>query len=362
MGEEIIKRACCLDLEPLSNEDITTIVKKYADDADLVRKIQEPDAYLDFGTKFIKTHEEYISLSSSSVGEHGMIRTCHNLPKDGGSLGPNDEMFLCIHGLGGTLEQFEPLMRLLDYQHKKFLALDLPGFGKSDEWEDYPMIKVAQTIHEISLLLFKRFQESQTITIVGHSAGCYLALHLLSFCCHKYKIEKLVLLSPPKHVIDPLSKKNRWTQYALKAGYNFPWILDFYRVWIDQRKGLSSSGIQQYFYREGDITNQYRRLWQFHNNVQIKSRSLFGYLLGWEAIDWSNLEATLLNSYQNEVSILVVCGDKDVITPLDDAKDMLKHFSPIKEKKLIILPECGHNLTFDCPELLLESLYEGILT
>lgn len=338
--EEAVAKACSLDGQPLSERSLAEIVAIYKNDPDLIEKIQQPEAEQDFSTKFIKAREDYIQLNTKSRQK---LRVCHNLRK----ANDDEKIFLFIHGLGGNLEQFEPLLKLIDESNKNFLSLDLPGFGKSDEWDKYPMIDVIEVIDE--LVCTFGGEHPRRLTIIGHSMGCYISLHFYQLYCSNFLIDKIVLLSPPKRSVDQLAKGNYLVQLGLLAGYKFPWIFDLYRGWFDQCKGLSSSGIKQFFYRDGDVTNQYRKLWQFHNNVKIKSRSIFGYLLGWESIKWDKVCAELSNS-KEETTVLIMCGDKDIVTPVDYSRGIYESLVGVDKKKLLVLADCGHNVCFDNPE------------
>lgn len=356
---ETIRCACRLDSEPLSEEPLDAIIKRY-EGPDLVKKMHEPAADLDFGTKFIRKHEEFIPLGSNFPSVEingGRLRCCHNLRKGTSASAEKEQLFVLLHGLGGNMEQFEPLMRLLDSEDKKFVAIDLPGFGKSDEWANYLMDNVVKAVHHTVILLFSMYQSYSKLTMVGHSAGCYILIHFLTNYQNSFQFGKCVLLAPPKRTVDVLSKENHLIQFGLKAISKIPWILDIYRERFDQNKGLASSGISRFFYRDGDITNKYRKLWQFHNNIQIKSRSLWNYLLGWQEINWSKVDSTLTT-----VSIVIMCGANDVVTPLSNAQDMLKCFTNAQDKNLIVIPECGHNLTFDYPELFLANFSQAVLS
>lgn len=346
--QEAVVKACSLDGQPLSGRSLAEIVATYKDCPDLLGKIQQPEAEQDFSTKFIKTHEDYIQLNSKGFQK---LRVCHNL----GEANDDENIFLLIHGLGGNLEQFEPLLKLIDENNKKFLCLDLPGFGKSDEWDKYPMIDVIDVIHEVVCMFGGEHHRS--LTIIGHSMGCYISLHFYQIYASIYLINKIILLSPPRRTVDQLAKNNYLIQLGLLAGYKLPWIFDLYRGWFDQYKGLASSGIKQFFYRHGDITNQYRKLWQFHNNVKIKSRSIFGYLLGWESIKWDKVCVELTDS-KEETTVLIMCGDKDIVTPIEYSEGIYESLTGVVKKKLIVLIDCGHNVCFDNPEEVCTKIYK----
>lgn len=344
-------KSCTLEGQPLSGRSLRAIVESYQDGPQLMESIRRAEADQDFSTVFIKEHEGYVQLDDSKGTS---IRTCHNLKQ----AKNNSELFLFIHGLGGTLEQFEPLLRELDDKGKCFLAFDLPGFGKSDEWQQYSMADVVKSIDQLIHKLTNQ-QKPQTLTIIGHSMGCYLAVHFYKMFHEAYNIDKLVLLAPPNPNVHQLSKSKYLIQFCLRTGFKYPWMFDIYRTKFDQSKGLSSSGIKQFFYRDGDITNQYRKLWQFHNNVQIKSRSIFGYFLGWEEIDWTKLNK-LLSLEGTKTSLVIFCGDKDTITPIKYSHEIYDLLHDVSAKKMITIEGCGHNLCFDAPEIMVEKFDSGV--
>lgn len=349
--EGCIKRSCNLEGQPLSGRSLGAIVESYQDGSYLAESMKRSQADQDFKTRFIEENEAYMQFGGT---ERYFLRVCHNVR----SPDRCDELFLFIHGLGGNLEQFEPLLRMLDGAGKKFAAMDLPGFGKSDEWDRYCMYDVVEAIREAVNKIVKTGVQGK-LTIVGHSMGCYLAVHY--YLKYHQDVNRLVLLAPPKPSVDYLAKNRYWIQVGLHTGLKFPWLFDIYRERFDQCKGLKSSGIRQFFHREGDVTNTYRKLWQFHNNVQIKSRSIFGYFLGWREIDWSKLNDVLVKVGE-QTSLVIMCGDQDEITPVRYSSHISDMLSGANSKRLVVIENCGHNLCFDYPEMVLREFYENVLT
>ncbi|QLQ79477.1 hypothetical protein HG537_0C01240 [Torulaspora globosa] len=346
-----IRRSCDLDGQPVSGRSLGAIVEFYQDGSYLAESMKRSQADRDFKTKFIEDNEAYVQFGGV---DRYFLRVCHNIR----SSDRCDEVFLFIHGLGGNLEQFEPLLRLLDETGKRFLALDLPGFGKSDEWNSYCMYDVVEAIRQaVDKIVKSRVQGK--LTIVGHSMGCYLSVHY--YLKYHQDVNRLVLLAPPKPNVDYLAKSRYWIQIGLHTGLKFPWLFDIYRERFDQCRGLKSSGIRQFFHREGGLMGSYRKLWQFHNNVQIKSRSIFGYFLGWREIDWNKLNETLAKAGA-QTSLVIMCGDQDEITPVQYSSDASDLLPDANSKKLIIIKNCGHNLCFDYPEMVLKEFYENVLS
>lgn len=355
--------------EPLSGRSLDEIVQDAENAADLVTYIRKPDVNLDFRLKFIADHEEFFDVQQSD--RQSRIRTCHNL-SDEGIRG--DTVFLFVPGLAGNLEQFEPLLKLIGSDQKAFLALDLPGFGHSSEWADYPMLKVVELIFVLVCDVLKKWPavvpkdrevnpfDNRKIVLTGHSMGCFLACHLYEQHLAALKVvEKMVLLTPPKAHIEQLSKDRHLIQWALYGVFKLPWLFDIYRNKFDQVNGLKSSGIKQYFYQDNnDIKLKYRKLWQFKNNISNKSRTIIGYLLGWKAVDWVGFNDMLAQKGMKQ-SIVIFGAEKDPIAPI---KNLEYYEDTIKKqclRKVIILPDCSHNLCLDRPELVCRKFQQEVV-
>ena len=83
-------------------------------------------------------------------------------------------LIVFIHGLGGQINQFAPLLQYFG-QVADVLSLDLPGCGKSPfvdkSWESY-------TTDALADLVVKVVEERRTgrkVVLVGHSMGCMIA-------------------------------------------------------------------------------------------------------------------------------------------------------------------------------------------
>lgn len=327
--------------QPVSNNDIATIVNKFSDVPanKLSQFISNPHLNDDFTIDFIKNHEHYIKLSNKSV------HLCHNIVED---TNDNDEFFILIHGLGGSLEQFLPLLIILDKLKRKFLAIDLLGFGKSEELDQYTMSSTIESINEILSIVVP--QGKKILNIIGHSMGCYLALQFFNKFNTNFIFSKLILLAPPGPLIKTLSKDNTITQLLLKVLFKWPQFFTFYREWFDQSKGLESSGIKSFFHDDSTMDpkdqyiRQYWKLFQFRNNITIKSRSLIGYLLGWESVNWEKINSALQDS---NCKIFIICGDADNVTKIEVSKELYNSFDDKSKVNFSIIENCSHNICLD---------------
>jgi len=106
---------------------------------------------------------------------------------------PSKKPVLCIHGWKDNAATFDRLFPILipelsDYQ---FLAIDLPGHGKSSHFPP-GMIYSVQDIW-VLIKRIKNFFDWEKISLIGHSMGAQLSF---SYCgTHPKFVEKMVLVS-----------------------------------------------------------------------------------------------------------------------------------------------------------------------
>ena len=352
-GEKLVVDACNVEGEPLSGRSIHEIVGSYGDGRQLLQTILDNGE--DFQSRFIADHEEYVKAST------GTVRVCHNLHDKGTSISEQNSINLFIPGLGGSLDQFEPVLKLCSLLHEPFFCMDSPGFGKSDPLPTPTMSTVVDLIDEVLEKVLKklgvRSSQGNKLNVIGHSMGCYLALHFYVKYNESYLVKNIVLLGPPQPEMSILSKNNITVQFALKFLHRFPGIFDFYRNWFDQSKGLQSSGIAQFFFsgNDNDSTDEvrrYRKLRQFYNNVQIKSDSTVAYLLGWEPLDWERISHIMTSAAANAPHVLIVSGEEDPVAPMSKVELVLEAFpdTDVIVKELVKIPSCSHNIFGDRPE------------
>lgn len=355
--DDVIKEACNLKEEPLSRCSISDIVHKFEQlpDNKLYSNILDPNNRDHFKLSFINQYQDFIYLNDSK-----RVRVCHNLSKTLATTNKNN-LYIYIHGLGGFLDQFLPLLKLTDLYHLPFLAIDLFGFGQSDELDQYNMSDIVDQLNNIIHKILAHFQvDDKTIRmhLVGHSMGCYLSLHFLTKYINQWSISDLILLAPPSPNVTHLDKQELLTQTILKFLYKVPWIFTFYREWFDQNKGLKSSGINKFFHQfdpkednDKNLSLRYLRLFQYYNNIQIKSKTILGYLLGWEPLNWEQINGIV---EKVNIGVTIFCGELDTVTDINECglkmKESFNTVSHEQQIELVIIPNCAHNITFDAPK------------
>jgi cis-3-alkyl-4-acyloxetan-2-one decarboxylase len=108
------------------------------------------------------------------------------------TYGNGDRPLLLLHGLASSHRVWTPLIRLLRREWQ-IVAPDLLGFGDSPTpaWNQYDIEQ--HTKHVMALL--RRFRIDRPLTIVGHSMGCLVGVHIAYL--YPDKVERLLLYEPP---------------------------------------------------------------------------------------------------------------------------------------------------------------------
>lgn len=123
--------------------------------------------------------------------------------------GRGKEQLLLLHGLASSHKIWKPLINLAGKDYK-IIAPDLLGFGRSPTpaWAHYDVSMHAKHVRA----LMRRFgvAEDQPVTIVAHSMGCLIAVHMAYEYPHLVK--RLILYEPPLFADEPGRDSHRWLQ------------------------------------------------------------------------------------------------------------------------------------------------------
>lgn len=102
---------------------------------------------------------------------------------------PHQPVVLMIHGYGSSSIVWVPLMRILNKQGYRTIAIDLPGFGLSDKYPgDYRTTTLANVV-----ATFLQAKQIRSADVVAHSWGSSVALSLALH--HPRQVKRLVLHS-----------------------------------------------------------------------------------------------------------------------------------------------------------------------
>jgi pimeloyl-ACP methyl ester carboxylesterase len=153
---------------------------------------------------YIKSHSSFIDVDSQRLRiffeQHSLVA---KLPKP-------CPLIVFIHGLGGQINQFEPLLKYFG-QVTDVLAIDLPGCGQSPftdrSWDSYTTDALADLVYRV---ICDRLTTRKAI-LVGHSLGTLivgrLALKLGDKCL------AAILLCPKSEISE---KEDKGRQFITK--------------------------------------------------------------------------------------------------------------------------------------------------
>lgn len=224
-------------------------------------------------------------------------------------------LLVFIHGLGGSVAQFNPLLTSL-VNLSSCLSIDLPGCGVSKfepkDWDAYTMESLVELLN---LIIKDHRREGQGVVLIGHSMGCSLSAMLAtkstSFSNSLAKhVVGLVAVCPRAEAPSPhevsLFRKLLWIPSP---------IFDLWRNY-DKRGGKDSASVARFVGVDADDETkalQYRFNYQSKTPVwrRMASGTLPTYNENWVAKGgfpgkdvWAGLE----------VPVFLVAGEADNIT------------------------------------------------
>ena len=301
-----------------------------------------------------------------------------------------------LHGLGGQMSQFEPLLGVLSLC-LEVISLDLPGFGNSKmhfskkekmltEMNEEQKDKVSRSVRKMAkgdfctdniiAILFRFIRltvpEDKKIVFVGHSMGTHLAIHLAKRL-PRNKVESMVLLSPPpleddikvddQESTSISSRLLSWWKWIIRC----PYIFNAFRVW-DRLEGLESLSVSRQLDRKdtetsltlNGVVGNLVKVKQLRWNLDIDTEVILNYMSGFRKVKYSDLIAVLdkLNYDPEEEAyqkILLITGVGDQVTPSSIISDIDSTLTKVFQRKVsqaIRVNNAGHSLLLAKPEFI----------
>ncbi|KAI9816690.1 MAG: hypothetical protein M1832_004978 [Thelocarpon impressellum] len=256
-------------------------------------------------------------------------------------------LLVFVHGLGGSLAQFHPLLTSL-VNMAPCLGIDLPGCGLSSfaprQWEAY----TTEALVELLAIVIEEHRDKESgqgVVLVGHSMGCFLAVLLASRTSPSPSkladhVVGMIAICPkataPSARDVPLIKK-----LLLIPGP----IFDLWRRW-DRRGGMDSKSVRRFVGKHADAET--KRL-QVRFNEQSKTPV------------WRRMVAGLLPRYSAsgemtggfpgkevwaglDMPVFLIAGEEDAVTKPEEIEVIVGFMGrappQLKEK----LPESSPSL------------------
>ena len=186
-------------------------------------------------------------------------------------------LLVFIHGLGGSVAQFNPILISLS-NLASCLAIDLPGCGRSSfvpsSWEAYTTEALVQLLATV-IETHRDGHSDQNVVLIGHSMGCSLAA-LLASSTSPYAhlisdhVSGVIAICPKA---DPPSESQTRQLRKITAVPGF--LFDLMRKW-DRRGGLNSSSVIR---MTGPDADEETKKLQLRFNRQSKSKV-------WQRMAW----------------------------------------------------------------------------
>lgn len=232
------------------------------------------------------------------------------------------ETVLLVHGYGGSLASFRPIMSRLAERYR-VLAVDLPGFGRSDKRHgDYSPLGLADVLAQV--LDQKGVRRAH---VIGHSWGSSVAL---AFALrHPARLDRLVVAS--SFVFDDqLLPLFRWTRASRGLG-RFLYAM-IYREAMGERLYLN--------FHDPALVSE-----DVVDEVKRGTRSPGAVAAAVEAAHRMNLDELQLQYRHVSAPTLVLWGRDDRVAHIAYGERLARL---LPRAHLVVLPQCGHIPMWEC--------------
>lgn len=217
------------------------------------------------------------------------------------------DLVVLLHGWGSNITLFDNLIHLLSTKYQ-VLALDMPGFGQSDEPTE---IWDVDNYTDFVIDFIKEFSPEK-ITVLGHSFGGRVIFKMNAREDLPFSIEKIIL-------VDSAGVRPKVsTSQKIKQG-----------IFGKTKKILTSDAVTKMF---PDLMDNLRNM---NGSADYLAASPL----------MRQVLVKVVNEDLQHLFPLVTCpalliwGEIDTATPVSDAKIME---SAMKDAGLVVIPGCGH--------------------
>lgn len=242
-------------------------------------------------------------------------------------------LLVFVHGLGGSLAQFQHVLTSLCNVGPCF-GIDLPGCGLSSfaptSWDAYTIEALAELL-VTAIEKYRNKEAGQGVVLIGHSLGCSLSA-LIASSTSPIKEDNL-----KKHILGLIAVCPRASPPSARETTLFRRLLrvpgpifDIWRYW-DRRGGPHSASVARFVGADAD---PYTRDLQVRYNKQSKTPV-------WRRMAWGTLPV-----YNNaepvggipgkkvwagvKTAVLAVAGEADAITRPEEVQKLLEFFGELK--------------------------------
>lgn len=235
-----------------------------------------------------------------------LIKTVNGLKINYEEKGEGD-LIVLLHGWGSNITLFANMMELLSKKYK-VVAMDMPGFGKSEEPKEvWDVSSYVQFVID-----FLKDYDTKEVMLLGHSFGGRVIIKMHSRNDLPFKVTKVILVDSAG-IMPPKSNKKTWRTRYYKMGKT---VLSWGIV-----KKLFPDALENFRKKMGSADYAAASPMMRQVMVKVVNEDLEPYL--------PNIKAPTL----------LVWGVNDTATPLSDGEKMEKL---IPDAGLVKLENAGH--------------------
>lgn len=269
--------------------------------------------------------KKHSTFESYTLGKSGItypaVRTFYRPHPQGDKLPSTPTalpLLVFVHGLGGCIAQFHPLLTSL-VNVAPCLAIDLPGHGLSEfspkDWDAYRTESLTALL-ATAIEQHRDIAHNQGIVMIGHSMGCLTSLMLTSHSSPCQNVAShvlgLIAICPPSW--PPTSEKVK--QFRRLLSIPEP-IFDIFRA-LDKRGGANSASVKRFV---GPDAEQETKQLQLRFNEQSRTSV-------WRRVARGSLPDPRSGSANGglpgkgvwagiRIPVFLIAGESDKITPPD---------------------------------------------
>ncbi len=245
---------------------------------------------------------------------------------------PALETIVFVHGAAHDHSVWALQSRYFAHHGRNVVALDLPAHGRS---EGEPLPSVAAMADW--LVALQDALHVERAVLVGHSMGALAVLDAAAR--HPARVAKLALLGaaapmPVSDVLLEAAKRDDHVAFELINGWSFSPG--------DQLGGNRLPGV-----------------WMTGNALRLTERSRPGVLYA-DLLACHRYADGLAAAAGIRCPVLVIVGRRDLMAPAQNAAALIAALGDkaLGDKRVVAIPDCGHSLMAEAPDLVLDALRE----
>jgi pimeloyl-ACP methyl ester carboxylesterase len=294
---------------------------------DRVLRLRDASDAKTFDPPLLQKHSTFESYTTP-YATYPSIRTLYHPHPQGEKL-PQDSqplpLLVFLHGLGGSLAQFAPLLGSL-VNIAPCLGIDLPGCGlskfESKSWDAYSIeAMVTLLVHVVDQ--HKTIHGHRDVVLIGHSMGCSIAALLASTASpvlsRLKRVAGCVAICPKG---TPPTKKEAWYFSKILSMPDF--LLDIMR-WFDKRGGDNSPSVIRFVGEQAGP--DLRRLQLRFNSsfpTSVWKRVAWGCLPMYDEADEANGGMPGRSVWAGlKVPLLLIAGQADKVTKPEEVSKIV---------------------------------------